>query len=237
MVLFLGVDPARTGAAVLLDEGLHALAGFFWTPRSRSGVKVWEMVFALRKTPEGGLHPDTPWWVSRAVVSPFGAVGERIREILRTMGATPYHLAGENAVMGRGVDTSISVARNAGRVLGPLESLASGQEAEWVRATEWRSLLLGLHHRTPREEAKEKSKRGMPLRIHGLPELVRLLGDADDLTDAAGVAEWLVLLIKHPSSVRRGGRKKKPTETPSGTPRKSSSSGPPSGRTRGVRGR
>lgn len=232
-MLFLGVDPARTGAALVMDEGLRVLAGFFWTPRSRGGSEVWEMTFALRRGSDGRLDPVAGWWSSRITVSPFGGVGERIREILQSVGGAPYFLAGENAVVGRAMDTSIAIARNAGRVLGPLESLASGQEAEWVRATEWRSLLLGLHHRTPREEAKEQSKRWMPTRIHGLPELVRLLGDADDLTDAAGVTEWLVLRTRAPSSVPTGSRKKKQTDSPP----KSSRSGPPSGRTRAVRGR
>lgn len=182
-----------TGAAALIDERRRALAGFFWTPRSRSGAQVWEMAAALRRG-EAGLDPAAPFWTTRKTCGTLGGVGEGIREIVReTTGGRGYLLAGENAVVGRGVQSSLTTARNGGRVLGPLESLASGQAAEWVEAVRWRALLLGLPVKTEREEAKRQSRRLMPARIEGLQEIVRLLGDADDLTDAAGVAEWLLV--------------------------------------------
>ena len=129
-MLFLGVDPAMTGAAVLLDQQRNALATFFWTPRQRGGSKVWEMVFALRLDGDHRFDPRAAPWVSRATVSPFGSLGERIREIIREASGGGYLLAGENAIVGRGRSTSIIVARNSGRILGPLEALAAGQEAE-----------------------------------------------------------------------------------------------------------
>ena len=221
-MLFLGVDPAMTGAAVLLDQQRNALATFFWTPRQRGGSKVWEMVFALRLDGDHRFDPRAAPWVSRATVSPFGSLGERIREIIREASGGGYLLAGENAIVGRGRSTSIIVARNSGRILGPLEALAAGQEAEWVEAVRWRALLLGLPVKTPRVEAKEQSRRMMPARIKGLQEMVRLLGDADDLTDAAGVAEWLLVTTMTRDSAPSSPPKPKPARKKSSPPGASS---------------
>lgn len=230
-MFYLGVDPAMTGAAILLSDRREAVAGFFWKPRAASGSQVWDLTFAYRRGLGGGIELGSPWWSSRATLSTFGRIGERIREILQEVGASPYGLAGENAVVGRGVDTSIAIARNVGRILGPLEASASGLEATWVTATKWRSALLRLPPRTKREEAKEQSRKWMPLRVQGLQDLVRLLGDADDITDAAGVAEWLALQTMDPSLSSKPSQRRSRPRLP-----KSSVPGAPTAKSRGRRG-
>lgn len=207
----LGVDPAANGAALLLHPGgSRVWAAWVWTERSRAGCKVWELVSAQDR--DGAYRV-----VTRRTVAPFGALGEVIREEARhLLGGVAYALAGENAIVGRAMDTSIVVARNAGRVLGPLEALAVGQAAEWVRATEWRAEILSLHHRTSREEAKEQARKWMPRRIPSLAEVVRLLGDSEDLYDASGVASWLDARLSRPASLlparKPSARRKRPPE-------------------------
>jgi hypothetical protein len=217
----LGVDPAVNGAAVLLHPGgKRVLAAWVWTERSRGGCKVSEVVSVHDR--EGGYRVAT-----RRSVAPFGVVGEVIREEARSiLGGVAYALAGENAIVGRAMDTSIVTARNAGRVLGPLEALAVGQSTEWVRATEWRSVILNLNPHTPREEAKAQAMKWMPIRIPSLVEVARLLGGPDDLYDASGVASWLDTHLSSPPSSegsrRPGARTRKPSAK---TPKKSSGRG------------
>lgn len=226
-MLFLGVDPAMTGAAVLLlgpkDEGKpRAIGAWAWKPKMRGGERVWDTRFWHTFPGWGDPRLGTGGWIS----STLHGVSLRVRDGAELVGEEwwknwdgwgpengpfRFHLAGENAVLGagKGVDTSLVIARNAGRLLGPLEVGAVGLETEWVRAHEWRKVLLNLHHRTPREEAKARSVQGMPLRIDQLQGAVDALG-GDDVTDAAGVAEWRILTVKHPSLLERGKRKKKP---------------------------
>lgn len=210
----LGVDPAANGAAVLLRPGATRVwAAWVWTERSRAGCKVSELVSAQDR--DGAYRV-----VTRRSVAPFGVLGEVIREEARhLLGGVAYALAGENAIVGRAMDTSIVIARNAGRVLGPLEALAVGQEAEWVRATEWRAEILSLNPHTPREEAKAHARKWMPIRIPSLVEVARLLGDSEDLYDASGVASWLDARMSRPVSslpARKpsGRRPKPPTKRP-----------------------
>ena len=205
----LGVDPAGNGSAILLHPGgSRVRAAWVWTERSRAGCKVWELVSAQDRD-------GTYRVVTRRAVAPFGALGEVIREEARALlGGVAYALAGENAIVGRAMDTSIVIARNAGRVLGPLEALAVGQVAEWVRATEWRSEILALNPHTPREEAKAHARKWMPIRIPSLVEVARLVGDPEDLYDASGVAAWLDARLSRPTSSlparKPSGRRQKP---------------------------
>lgn len=204
-MFYVGVDPATNGAAVVVvadSDVVRAVSGFIWKPKTVAGTPGFELRYAIQ-TPNG-------WFNSRmGSIRTLGKIGETIRELLRSY-ALPYQLAGENPVMGRAMDTSITVARNAGRILGPLELLARNNETCWVRATEWRTAILGIPGRTLREQAKAASLRVMPARITDLPELFRILEGTDDLTDAAGVAEWLVRAEQDPSLRQAGSRKRKP---------------------------
>lgn len=200
----LGVDAAMNGAAVLLHPGVARVrAAWVWTKRSRATCAAWELVSAVASETGYRVH-------GRRQLAPFGAVGDSIREDVRTLlGGQAYALAGEDAVIGRGIGTSIVVARNAGRLLGPLEALAAGQETEWVTATAWRSTILKLPPRTPRDEAKAMSRKWIPARVAGLAEVASLLGGSDDLTDAAGVAAWLAAKLAQPSLPSQTERRKR----------------------------
>ncbi len=202
----LGIDPAKSGAATLLAPGPKAvlLAGWVWHECQRQGQKVFKVTCWNNGKVEGPYITGT-----------MNGIGSMISRTSRdiTQGKA-WDLGAEEAVVGRARDTSIIVARNSGMVVGPCEPMSTGQRAAWVRATDWRMLLLGLHFKTKREEAKEASLQRMPMRVQGLQEALDVLGQNDDLTDAAGVSEWRRLLVNNPSLVRKRKTKAKKSSEP-----------------------
>ena len=101
---------------------------------------------------------------------------------------------------GKNPGKALPTGGNGGRVLGPVEHYGRGKTGK-VRATLWRSELLGLRIRTGTQEAKDASVKYMPLRIRGLELAMESIGQAmrkdplrlHDLTDAAGVTEYGVV--------------------------------------------
>lgn len=236
----LGIDPALTGGAVLLWPGgpVQVLGAWWWQDRTRrrggESFKLYELVSWLDGQPRAVRETRC-----------MSTLGAQIREEARVLTEGRAALLGaEEAVVGRARDTSIVVARNAGRVVGPCEVFCFGFQAVWVRATTWRKTLLGLPPNTTRKVAKARSKRDMPVRVRGLDQAIegllkqaneptvsgrnkrRLLtfDDLIDVADAAGVAEWRRLAEVDPTvaastnrNTRKGGSPKK--SPPPGAPR------------------
>lgn len=181
-----GVDPGRTGAAVLLDAPDRLLAVVAWKPCTVAGHDRYR-VMSARVTP-AGLRTD-----ARIIPSRSGAVGAEIVRVLGEAGGPPpATLACEDVYLGKNAQTAIELAKWAGGVVAPAEHLY-GRDARWIKPDEWRAFILGLRRGTRREVAKQASLRYVPQRVAGLPDVLRVFGDLDHLSDAAGVACWAAL--------------------------------------------
>ncbi len=184
---WLGIDPARAGAAVLLDPGGVPVVAYCWRPRSRGGAGYYEVALVQ----EGGHQ-------RREQVPTLGRVGAVLAaSVPRVAGGARLGLAVEAPYVSRlNPGTGLGVAITTGKLVGPLEELVTAQVH--VKAAEWRQELLGLHHRTPRDRCKRVSLAVVPQRLPALAGLLArvagLLGSRpaklDHVTDAGGVAEY-----------------------------------------------
>jgi len=188
----LGIDPGRTGAALLLSPAGHPVVLWTWRPRTRGGVGVYE-VCIVQLVP-GEEAPRR----RRETLDTLHAVGMLLRDgILRVTGMLRWRLYVEAPHVTRlNPSTGLALAVTIGKLIGPME-VHTGK-AELVQPAEWRAELLDLPPRTPRDRCKRVSVREMPRRLPLLApmmEAVSTLTSAkrsklDHTTDAAGVAEY-----------------------------------------------
>ena len=183
---YLGIDPGKTGAALLLSEARQPLVLYAWHPRTQFGATVYEVAIVS----EAGQRRET--------VANLHAVGLLMEaSVARVLSRPCWGVAAEAPYVGRNAGTGLIVAYQTGLLAGPLEGHMAGKVLQ-VRASIWRRELLGLPPATKREKAKRYSLDIMPRRLPGLEVLLQrasqLLGidpeDMDHATDAGGVAEY-----------------------------------------------
>jgi len=173
----IGIDPGSEGAAVILDGHL-AIAAAYWKPAARNKKRVRKLVMVYR-----GSKPIS------IITSRFSEIGFHICGLISLLGITDCNLACEDFYLGRNARTTIELAKGAGLVVSPIEQKLNVQ-SEWVAASEWRKVVLGLKRNTKRDDVKNASLLMIPSRVRGLADLSKQLGSKDHITDAAGIAEW-----------------------------------------------
>lgn len=188
----LGIDPGRTGAALLLSPAKQPTVLWTWRPRTRGGVRVYEVCIVQHVPGE-----DVPRQ-RRETVESLHDLGVLMRDgTRRVTGAKRWRLAAEAPHISRlNPRTGLSLAVTTGKITGPMEPNTGGEQL--VQPAEWRAELLQLPPRTPRDRCKRISLREMPRRLPLLAPMLeavsRLHGvkrsKLDHVTDAAGVAEY-----------------------------------------------
>lgn len=185
---WLGVDPARAGAAVLLDPDRVPTVVYCWRTRQQNNRPTYDLgVVAL-----GGYQ-------RRESCTSLHRVGLAISASVGRVTTVPtWGVAVEAPYVSRlNPATGLQVAITTGELIGCMREHMQ-PALVLVKATEWRQELLGLHHRTDRARAKRVSLAVMPQRLPGLQVLLdavaRLHGarpeSLDHVTDAGGVAEY-----------------------------------------------
>ena len=178
----IGIDPASNGAAVILENGIMAVA-LAWKPRTRQKKRVYEISML-----------DDKGTFEQVLVTSGGAIGLYISNLLIVQKAvengTMIELACEDAYIGKNFKTGIIVARFAGSISGVIEATC-GVKINWVRATAWRHFLFRLNPFTSRKKAKISSLKLIPILLCDINIYTERLGKLDHITDAAGVALWL----------------------------------------------
>ena len=176
--VFVGMDPGQAGAIVALDARGTLRMAADWRFVQRARRRVVEM-----RIHRPGLPPRIMRPARLAMVAPHFCAA------MEAAGLQPVSLACEDAYLGRNPRTVIVVARASGMLMGPMEALLK-LDTRWVRAADWRNIVLGLPPATKREVAKSASLRLMPARCPGTGAVLAVAGELDHITDAAGVAEW-----------------------------------------------
>jgi hypothetical protein len=175
----LGVDPGKSGAAVLID-GKRILAAAAWSDRVRGGKPQ----YLIRFTADG---ETVQTGTSR---TPHG-IGRFLHGYFRIYAGKPWFLRVEDMYVRQNIATSVIMARSAGALSGPLEDYAIGP-AEWVKASVWRKQVLRMNPYTKRGKAKHVAQTFIPLFFGGEPSLSAIATAFDvtteHLTDAAGIA-------------------------------------------------
>ena len=168
----LGIDPGRTGGAVLLDERSRLVWAASWRPCS---VGYRTDLYSEGETASERVHGAA------------AALGAYLVDLLDD--ARPL-LGCEDVFVHRqrpNVRSSVSLARWSGAIMAPLELLTSSP-AVYYQAAVWRRSILGLSPYTKREAAKAAALRYLPALVPGLDAVLAALGPLDHLADAAGIA-------------------------------------------------
>lgn len=129
----LGVDPGVQGAAVLLGRRGSLDVAWAWVRRQRAGALVYRLVSALASYPEAAALVE---------VRTLSEVGSSIAADLGKMGFTSTVLVVEDAYSGKSPRSSIQTARYQGALVGPLERVASGWNANYVTSSQWRRVVM-----------------------------------------------------------------------------------------------
>lgn len=190
----IGVDPAIKGAMTILNEDGSLCAVYFWKSCTRNKKKVWKIHYCNLI---GGkfVYDDR-------ILNSMGCIGAFLAKEAFRLGGKDYFLACEDSYVGRSKKTSVIVARNSGRICGPMEVHALDNEPKFVRANAWRRAVIGTKASTKRhgddesKGTKELSIELVPKKIVELTEVMSILGEHDDITDSGGIALWALKQIK-----------------------------------------
>ena len=184
MTYTLGVDPGRSGAAVLLEGDRRVVGWWAWTLLGRKAGESWRL-----RWPDGVADLGDN-------AASLGAIGCGIRNAVR-----PWPSAGNDwpdlvveglfvpraRAGGRPVDPQsvIPLAEATGELIGGLGLRPRARPP----ANVWRPAMLGIPARTPADEAEAYAIRMYPTTFGALPEgLTR--GELGAVCEAAWIARW-----------------------------------------------
>jgi hypothetical protein len=179
-MISVGLDPATQGCCAAVD-GDKILALWFWRKRQRKGKKVFIVEYCHTINGEFAF--------SEKQLNSLGHVGTFLAKEVFSLFGGGYYLACEDSYVGRARKTSIIVARNSGRLVGPLEVNAVGSKPNFVRANQWRRDVLKVKV-SKREDAKAASLSKIPERYPEINDIFERIVKVDDISDAVGVATW-----------------------------------------------
>ena len=184
-MITIGIDPAQSGAAAILDEE-KAVAVLSWRTRTRKKKKVYEITI----TRNGGKNTF--------IVGSAAEIGSEIACAALSLcigEKKAFSVSCEDAYFGKSAKTSIIVARFAGLIAGACcSTIAAATQnpttLRWIKAASWRNKLFKLSHWANREQAKKASLAFVPQLLPSIKEHLQQQGELDHITDAAGVALW-----------------------------------------------
>lgn len=172
--IYLGIDPAKEGAAIALQNG-RVIAAFLWKQAKRSKKTVYNLQYY-------NLQESKKTMVMLPRLSSIGLfIANQFSQI--------DCLSLEDAYYRPNPKITISVSKTAGLLASPIEN-KHNVDSHWVKASDWRHKVLGLNPFTKRKEAKFQSLKMMPVAIPNLSIVLHKLGTYDHITDASGVAYW-----------------------------------------------
>ena len=190
--LYLGIDPANSGAAVLLHNRT-AVVSVVWSPCTRNKRKAFKL-HLLEFVDDRVLEREV-------IVRHPAAIGREISQACRNYSAklegssVQFYITTEDAYVGRNAKTGLLVARFGGQVSGVCEADLDSKSL-WVLAASWRAKILRLPAFTKRAKAKAVSMAVIPKWAKNVDTIIKKCGELDHITDAVGVALWRELNTK-----------------------------------------
>ena len=176
---YLGIDPASDGAAILIDNNGVVALSILWKRIRRKNKPRFELRM---------YNPETNQ-MKLCQPKRFSEIGRIIAEAI-----TPFEnvfVASEDSYFRPNPKVTITVSRLSGLIVAPIENHLD-IECEWIKASMWRHAVLRLNPFTKREQAKNASLKLIPGLVKGVNKVLLKLGRYDHVTDAAGVAYWLL---------------------------------------------
>ena len=180
--MILGIDPAKDGAAVLLDQGIITdVWSWRYMKRKRS-------VFATIHT---HLNEEGEISINKTELRDGGIISNQFHFVLEHFGG--FHVAIEEAYVSRqNPQSGLRVARFGGELAGGLSARCQTnlESVSWIKATNWRYQIIGLNPYTKREQCKRASLTMIPKLCPSINKHLAAHGQLDHITDALGVALW-----------------------------------------------
>ena len=174
--VIVGLDPANTGAAVILHDDL-VVAVALWESCQRKKRKVYSLSISFNNK------------VQKLICRTPAHIGHTLSNMPFLISCNA--IAVEDCYMSRNARTAISLARISASISAPLE-VKSGFPSIYVKPNVWRSSVLGVGGRTKRDVLKKISLERIPEFLPSLKHHINQLGNYDHITDAAGIALWLI---------------------------------------------
>jgi Holliday junction resolvasome RuvABC endonuclease subunit len=176
--LFVGVDPAKTGAATVLDSDGILCGVVLWRTRTRKKVRCYEV--KTFDAEEGTVKTQ--------IIPNIIFIGKIINEFIISKG-TEIHLACEDCFVRLNPKIAINLARLSGQIVSPIE-YHFNVESKFVRANDWRKAVIGGKNYTERKTVKKQSLQFIPYVLPCIKQALTALGQHDHVTDSAGIALW-----------------------------------------------
>lgn len=179
-MLIIGVDPAKTGSAVILQdvEGhLSVAVVFLWQVRTRKKQKV----FILKE------YNYKNQVCSEYQYDKIVKIGVHISEFAKSLHHVQVKLVAEDCFVRINPKVAINLARLTGRIVAPIE-LAFDIKAKIVTANNWRKKTCNAKAFTKRAKVKNISLLVIPTVLPCISEALHVLGQHDHITDACGIA-------------------------------------------------
>tara|TARA_R110000824_G_scaffold174338_1_gene352442 strand:- start:28687 stop:29247 length:561 start_codon:yes stop_codon:yes gene_type:complete len=176
--MFLGIDPANDGGAVLINQKGLVLKCFSWKKVQRQKVKVWKVIYSN----DALAHEEI---IVKNEVDIAIYIGKYIFDKTAIAIEAPY-------VDRKFPKSGLDVARVGGIMIGGVIGSMNGYPVSqiWISASNWRYQLLSLRPYTKRAECKRRSLHDMPLLCPSIKDHLKIHGTLDHITDALGVALW-----------------------------------------------
>jgi hypothetical protein len=192
----LGIDPALSGAIVLLDEMGIVSDVWSWKPCQRQKRSAFNLTYTVTDCDEattyitrtiGGIAE----YISRHINDPIQIGCEQAFANVSNLDYIPNPMF-RKAKQTANLRAGLSVAETGGGLVESFNALLGDKVTSvgWVMATGWRAKVINLKSRARTEECKRQSLLQIPLRLPSIVHHLRLHGQLDHITDACGVALW-----------------------------------------------
>ena len=188
--MYLGIDPAADGAAVLIDSEGEVIDVWSWKYRKRK-KPVYQLTHTqcLDTMSYEGVSKHT------CEVRDGGTIATRIALALDPQAS--FYIACEEAYVSRQNPSSgLRVAKFGGEIVGGLSAVCSYnvKSVAWVMASKWRWDTIRLPIGTKRDQCKAASLQMIPKLSPSIKPHLVAHGELDHITDALGVALWCKMM-------------------------------------------
>ena len=195
--MYLGIDPAKEGAAVLMSNEGEVTDVWSWKYRKRK-KPIYQTLHTC-STSHQVLHRELELRDGGTIAKHISAEIDLLFEVrvgIEDAYVNVNHKKTDSLYKSKinaSVQSGLRVARFGGEMIGGLSSCLGYkiESIDYVMAVKWRKQVLRLNPYTKRDTCKEVSLSTIPVLCPSIQKHLQMHGQLDHITDAVGVALWL----------------------------------------------
>ena len=197
-MMILGIDPAKDGAAVLLNERGEVTDVWSWRYMKRKQSVYKTLHTYIDSQGHQILHRTTELRDGGTIAKQIGIELSHLQSVqvaIEDAYVNTSHKKTDKlfkSKMNASVQSGLRVARFSGEMIGGLSCHLgyAMSDVSYIMASKWRHQVLRLNPFTKRDVCKEQSLRMIPLLCPTIKPHLEIHGQLDHVTDACGVALW-----------------------------------------------